>query len=66
MKVNENRLKYSGDMEWTQNSRVNPLTLSLGSWDMSSAHRHTKRNIWVKYHKNQRAQEIWSRHEIQG
>ena len=28
MKFNENRLKGSGDMEWTRNSRVNPLTLS--------------------------------------
>ena len=28
MKFNENRLKGSGDMERTQNSRVNPLTLT--------------------------------------
>ena len=27
---NENRLKGSGDMEWTLTSRVNPLTVTLG------------------------------------
>ena len=54
MKYYENRSKESGDMEGTQNSRVNPLTLtlSLGSWVMCSVHRLTKRNIWVKYHEN--------------
>ena len=30
MKFNENRLKGSGDMERTLNSRVNPLTLTCG------------------------------------
>ena len=47
MKFSENGLKGSGDMELTQNTRVNPLTvtLSLGSWVMCSAHRLTKRNI---------------------
>ena len=47
MKFNENRLKVSGDMERTQNSRVNPVTLplSLGSWVMCPVHRLTKRNI---------------------
>ena len=52
MKFHENRLKGSGDMEQTRNSRVNPLTLSLGSWVMRSAHRLTKRKIWVKFHEN--------------
>ena len=35
MKFNENRLKSSGDMERTRNSRVNPLTLTLSlvSWE---------------------------------
>ena len=28
MKINENRLKDSGDMELARNSRVNPLTLT--------------------------------------
>ena len=28
VKFNENRQKGSGDMEWTRNSRVNPLTLN--------------------------------------
>ena len=28
VKLNENRLKGSGDMEWTRNSRVNPFTLT--------------------------------------
>ena len=28
MKFHKNGLKGSGDMEWTQNSRVNPLTLT--------------------------------------
>ena len=45
MKFNENCLKGSREMERTQNSRVNPLTLSLGSWVMCSAHCLTKRNI---------------------
>ena len=54
VKFNENRLKGSGDMERTRNSRVNPLTLtlSLGSWVMCSAHRLTKSNICVKFHEN--------------
>ena len=41
-------------MEGTRNSRVNPLPLSLsvGSWVMCPAHRVTKRNKGVKYHKN--------------
>ena len=40
-------------MEQTRSSRViNPLTLSLGSWVMCSAHRLTKRKIWVKFHEN--------------
>ena len=30
VKVNENRLKGSGDMEQKPNSRVNPLTLTCG------------------------------------
>ena len=45
VKFNENRPKGSGDMERAQNSRVNPLTLSLGSWVMCSAHRLTERNF---------------------
>ena len=50
VKFNENCPKGSGDMEWTRNSRVNLLTwtcdqVSLGSWVMCSAHRHTERNI---------------------
>ena len=51
MKFNDNRLKGSGDMERTQNSRVNPLTVtltltwSLGSWVMCSALCLTTRNI---------------------
>ena len=47
MKFHENRSNGSGDMEHPQNSRVNPLTLtlSLGSWVMCSAHRLAKRNI---------------------
>ena len=28
VKFNENRWRGSGDMEWTQNLRVNPLTLT--------------------------------------
>ena len=43
-------------MEWTQISRVNPMTLicdlSLGSWVMCSAHRLTERNILVKCSEN--------------
>ena len=42
MKFHENGSKGSGDMERTRNSRVNPLTLSLGSWVMCSAHRRTE------------------------
>ena len=45
VKFNENRLNGSGVKEWTQNSRVNPLTSSLGSWVMCSANRLTERNI---------------------
>ena len=54
MKFNENRLKGSGDIEQTRNSRINPLTLtlSLNSWVMFCAHRLTKRNICVKFHEN--------------
>ena len=29
------------------------MTLSLGSWFMSLAHRLTEMNIWVKFNKNQ-------------
>ena len=49
VKLNENRLKGSGDMKRTQISRVNALTLTfcLGSWVMCSAHRPTKRNICI-------------------
>ena len=39
--VNENRTKGSGDMEPTRN----PLTLSLGSRGMCSAHCLTERNV---------------------
>ena len=55
MKYHENLSKGSGDMEQTQNSRVDLLTLNfgLGSWVMCSAHRLTKRNILVKFHENQ-------------
>ena len=49
---NENRQKGSGDMEWTSNSRVNPSTLSLGSWVMCSAHHLTEQNILVKFNAN--------------
>ena len=52
MKFNENRPKGSGDLERTQNSKVNPLTLSLGSLVMCSAHRLTERNFWVKFNEN--------------
>ena len=52
MKFNENRSKGSGDKQWTRNSRVNPMTLSLGSWVMSSAHCLTERNILVKFNEN--------------
>ena len=49
VKMNENRLKGSGDMELTRNSRVNPftltLTLSLGSWVMRFVQCFTMRNI---------------------
>ena len=45
MKLNQNRFKGLGHIERTKNTRVNPLTLSLGSWVMWSAHRLTKRNI---------------------
>ena len=42
------------------------MTLSLCSRVIGSAHRHTERNIWVKFNENRiRIQEIWSRHEIQ-
>ena len=49
VKLNENRLKGSGDMKRTQISRVNALTLtfSLGSWAMCSVHRLTKRNVCI-------------------
>ena len=41
-------------MERTQNSRVNPLTLTCdaGSWFTCSAHRVTERNILVKFNEN--------------
>ena len=52
VKFNENHPKGSGDMERTQNSRVNPLTLSLGSWVMCSAHCLTEKNICVKINEN--------------
>ena len=55
MKFNKNRLKSLGDMKWTRNARVNPLTLSLSSWAMCSAHRLTERNIKIV----QRVQKIW-------
>ena len=49
MKLNENRSMDLGDLDQTRNSRVNPLTLtltlSLGSWVMSSAHHLTERYI---------------------
>ena len=53
MKFNENVLKSSGDMEQTENSRVNPMTLNcdldlrLHSKVMGYAHRLTEINIWV-------------------
>ena len=52
MKFHENLSKGSGDMERTRNSRVNPLTLSLGSWVICFAHRLTKSKIWAKFHEN--------------
>ena len=51
MKFHENRSKGSGDIEQTQNSSVNRLTLtcnltlSLDNWVMCSAHRRTKRKL---------------------
>ena len=49
MKFHENRSKSSGDMEWTRNSSLNPLTLTLspGSWVMCYVRCFTKRNIHV-------------------
>ena len=49
MKFNKNCTKGSGDMEWTQISSVNSMTLtvSLGSWVICSAHHLTERNIAI-------------------
>ena len=46
--------RSKGDMERTQNSRVNPmtLTLSLHSRVIGSAQRLTEINIWVKINEN--------------
>ena len=45
LKFNENRPMGYRDMERTQNSRVNPLTLSLGSWVMCSAHLPSEKHL---------------------
>ena len=45
MKFNENHSTESGNMERTQNSRVNPMTLSLCSLVDGSAHCLTERII---------------------
>ena len=53
VKFNGRRPKGSGDMERTRNSRVNPLTLSQGSWIMCSALVSlTERNILVMLNEN--------------
>ena len=71
MKFNENHSKGSRDMVWTQNSRVNPLTLSLGSWAMCSAHCLSERNIGSTFESSlmkivQRILEICSGHKMKG
>ena len=38
-------------MEWTQYSRVNPLTLKC-DLDLEPGNRLTERNIWVKFDEN--------------
>ena len=67
VKLNENHQKGSGDMEQTWNSSVNPLTFSLGSEVMCSAHHLTKRYICVKFNENcLKGSGDMKRHKIQG
>ena len=62
VKFHENRSKSSGDIEWTRNSRVNPLTLTC---DLQSRELgHTYERSFMKI--DQRVQEIWSGHKIKG
>ena len=59
VKININLSKGSGDMERTQNSRVNHMTLKC-DLDIESAYvtfdgstyRLTERNLWVKLNEN--------------
>ena len=56
-KFRENPPRGKGDAEWTQNSRLKPVTLncdlvSLHGWAMGSAHHFTEANIWPKLKEN--------------
>ena len=62
MKYHGNRLKGSGDMEWTRNSRLNPLTLTC---DLGIESRYLGHMLCIMKI-DQRVLEIWSGHEIQG
>ena len=53
----ENPPRDKGDIERTQNLRLNPVTLncdfvSLHSWAMGSAHHFAEANIWLKLKEN--------------